>query len=173
MTARALVVAALLAISAIGCSGPPDPYAAYRQTEVEEVPGAFDWELLPTDPGYRASIDPSAAYASVYGAGRRPEAIAILGQVRNTLEDTTGPPAWIFVTPHTCFATEKGDLVSPGRSGDGCTDENLYVQGVDATTGATLGGFSAYQPPGGWDPARGGVPDPVVATTAQGTTELR
>ena len=28
-----------------------------------------------------------------------------------------GPPAWVFVTPNTCYATAKGDLVSPGRTG--------------------------------------------------------
>jgi hypothetical protein len=92
--------------------------------------------------------------------------------VENTTDHTLGPPAWVFVTPHTCYATAKGDLVSPGRTGNGCTQENLYVQGVDATTGERLGGFSAFDTPTGWSPTRAGTPEVVVATTQDGTTRL-
>jgi len=62
--------------------------------------------------------------------------------------------------------------VSPGRTGNGCTEENLYVQGVNATTGEPLGGFSAFLPPGGWTPSREGTPPVVVATTQLGSTRL-
>ncbi len=173
MRRRALFAAALFAAIAAGCSSSPaDPYAAYRQNQVEDIPGSFDWQLQPVARDNRATIPPQVAYEEVYGAGREPEALAILGQVHNAVEDSTGPPAWIFVTPHTCFATAKGDLVSPGRSGDGCTDDNLYVQGVDATTGETLGGFTAYDTPLGWTPTRTGTPDGVVATTQEGSTRL-
>jgi hypothetical protein len=174
MRSRVLVAAALPVIVILaGCStAPPDPYADYRQTTVEVVPGTFDWQLHPVDEGFRPTISPEAAYAAVFEAGDRPDATAVLAQVGNAVEDTVGPPAWVFITPHMCFATAKGDLVSPGRSGDGCTDENLYVQGVDATTGETLGGFSAYDPPTHWQPARAGQPAPVVATTQAGSTRL-
>jgi hypothetical protein len=132
MRSRALVAAALPVIVILaGCStAPPDPYAAYRQTTVEVVPGTFDWQLHPVDEGFRPTISPEAAYAEVFEAGDRPDATAVLAQVGNAVEDTVGPPAWVFITPHMCFATAKGDLVSPA-AGDGCTDENLYVQGVE------------------------------------------
>jgi hypothetical protein len=170
---RGLILAIVLALAAGCTSGPPDAYVAYRQVSVEEVPGGFDWELRPIeDASFRASIDPATAYERVYGAGKEPEAVAVLARVANTLEDSLGPPAWVFITPNTCFATAKGDLVSPGRTGNGCTPENLYVQGVDATTGETLGGFSAYEPPGGWLPDRAGTPPVVEATTQLGTTRL-
>jgi len=172
MRSRALVAAALLVILAGCSSAPPDPYAAYRQATVEVVPGTFDWQLHPVDPDFRPTIAPQDAYAKVFEAGDRPDATAVLALVGNALEDTVGPPAWVFITPHMCFATEKGDLVSPGRSGDGCTDQNLYVQGVDATTGETLGGFSAFDPPTHWQPARAGQPTAVVATTQAGSTRL-
>lgn len=163
----------LLGALAIGCRAPaPDPYAAYRQTRVEEVPGSFDWQLVPVDPDFRATIAPEVAYERVYAAGERPDVIVVLAQVYNAVDDGSGPPAWVFVTPHTCFATAKGDLVSPGRTGDGCVDENLYVQGVDATTGEALGGFSAYEHPVGWLPARAGQPPVVVAATQEGSTRL-
>jgi hypothetical protein len=96
----------------------------------------------------------------------------VLAQVYNHVGDYVGPPAWVFITPDTCFATAKGDLVSPERSGNGCTQQNLYVQGVDATTGETLGGFSAFEPPDGWTPAREGTPPSVMATTQLGSTRL-
>ena len=165
-------VAAAATLLAACHSAAPDPYAAYRQTQAELVPGSFDWEIQPTDADFRATIGPAEAYEKVYAAGRQPDATAVLGQVYNRVEHTTGPPAWIFITPDTCFATAKGDLVSPGRTGTGCTQENLYVQGVDATTGETLGGFSAFMPPDGWAPARAGTPPVVTATTQLGTTRL-
>jgi hypothetical protein len=171
MRGRALV--AIVAILAVACrASPPDPYASYRQARGELVPGSFDWEIQPVDDSFRAAIGPTAAYEKVYAAGAQPAAMALLGQVYNRIEHTTGPPAWIFVTPHTCFATAKGDLVSPGRTGNGCAQENLYVQGVDATTGETLGGFSAFMPPDGWVPARAGTPPVMTVTTQLGTTRL-
>jgi hypothetical protein len=171
MRGRALVAAAAIALAACR-TAPPDPYAAYRQTVSERVPGSFDWEIQPVPGDYRAAIGPAEAYEKVYAAGRQPDATAILGQARNDLNTEPGPPAWIFITPDTCFATAKGDLVSPGRTGNGCTEENLYVQGVNATTGEPLGGFSAFLPPGGWTPSREGTPSVVVATTQLGSTRL-
>jgi hypothetical protein len=171
MRGRALLAAAAILLVACPAS-PPDPYAAYRQTQTELVPGSFDWELQPVDEDFRAAIGPGEAYEKVYAAGTQPDVTAILGRVYNRVEHTAGPPAWIFVTPDTCFATAKGDLVSPGRTGNGCAEENLYVQGVDATTGEALGGFSAFLPPGGWTPARAGTPSVVTVTTQLGTTRL-
>jgi hypothetical protein len=173
MRGRTLVaVAAALLVSTACHQAPADPYAAYRQTDTELVPGSFDWFIEPAATDFRASIGPAEAYETVYGAGREPNAVAVLGQVKNRVENTTGPPAWIFITPHTCFATAKGDLVSPGRTGNGCSKDNLYVQGVNAATGETLGGFSAYMPPAGWTPSREGTPETVEATTQFGTTRL-
>ena len=172
MRPRVLLAAALVVV-AIGCSSsPPDPYAAYRQTATEDVPGTLEWRIGPVPDGYRAAIGPAQAYDELFTAGDRKHALAILGQVTNTADNSVGPPAWVFVTPHTCYATAKGDLVSPGRTGDGCTDENLYVQGVNATTGERLGGFTAFEPPGGWTPARAGTPPVVPAEVQAGTTLL-
>jgi hypothetical protein len=163
----------LATLGLIACAEEPDPYAAYRQTTAAAIPGSFDWALEPVDEDFRAAIDPGSAFQDVFEAGSRPSALVILGRVRNTYDGTMGPPAWIFVTPHMCFATAKGDLVAPGRTGDGCVDENLYVQGVDAATGAPLGGFPAFEPVDGWSPARAGTPSPIDVTTPRGTTTLR
>jgi hypothetical protein len=167
-----IAFAAAALVAATGCSKAPDPYAAYRQTVAEDVPGTLDWGLEPVDGDFRAKVGPVDAYKELFTAGQRANAVAILAQVENTTDHTLGPPAWVFVTPHTCYATAKGDVVSPGRTGNGCTQENLYVQGVDATTGERLGGFSAFDTPTGWSPTRAGTPEVVVATTQDGTTRL-
>src|SRR3954462_393772 len=113
MRPRVLLVAALV-VAAVACSSsPPDPYAAYRQARTEDVPGTLDWQIGPVPPDYRASIGPTDAYDELFDAGSRRRAYAILAQVTNTSDHTVGPPAWVFVTPRTCYATAKGDLVSP------------------------------------------------------------
>jgi hypothetical protein len=172
MRSRAAFAAIVLFV-AVGCSKPPpDPYAAYRQTVTEGVPGTLGWQLEPIDADFRAQVGPAQAYQELFTAGERANAFAILAQVQNISDHSVGPPAWVFVTPRTCYATAKGDLVSPGRTGNGCTHDNLYVQGVDATTGERLGGFSAYDTPVGWTPSRAGTPAVVLATTQAGTTRL-
>jgi hypothetical protein len=166
----------LLAISlvalAAACDG-SDPSDVYRLRDAQEVPGSVDWSLLPPD-DVRPAIGPGEAFRELPGAGEEPEVTVALGRAENRLDGSVGPTAWLFVTPHLCFATAKGDLVSPGRFGDGdpCTDDNLYIQGVDAVTGEVLGGFTAFRPPGGWTFEREGEPQPVVVTTQDGTTRL-
>lgn len=172
MRPRVLLAAALVVVGVACSSPPPDPYAAYRQTTIEDVPGTLDWQIGPVASDYRPSIGPAQAYDELFTAGDRKHAYAILAQVTNTSDHSVGPPAWVFVTPHTCYATAKGDLVSPGRTGNGCTDQNLYVQGVDATTGERLGGFTAFDTPTPWVPARAGTPQVVTAKVQAGTTLL-
>ena len=164
-------VVIVISLLAGACDRPPDPYAAYRQTRIEDVPGTFDWQLMPAD-DFEPSVTPHDAFRGVFEAGRRPDVLVVLARVGNTLDGSVWDPAWVFITPDMCFATEKGDLVSPGRSGDGCEDENLYVQGVDASTGETLGGFSAFDTVEGWVPARAGTPAVLTTRTQAGTTRL-
>ena len=105
MRPRVLLVAALV-VTAVACSSsPPDPYAAYRQTQTEDVPGTLDWQIGPVPDGYRPSIGPADAYDELFTAGDRKHAYAILAQVTNTTDHSVGPPAWVFVTPHTCYAS--------------------------------------------------------------------
>jgi len=172
MRPRVLLVAALVVVAVACSSSPPDPYAAFRQSGTEDVPGTLDWQIGPVPSDYRASIGPADAYDELFDAGDRRRAYAILAQVTNTSNHSVGPPAWVFVTPRTCYATAKGDLVSPGRTGNGCTPQNLYVQGVNATTGERLGGFTAFDTPTPWVPAREGTPTPVSAKVQAGTTLL-
>src|SRR3954452_14510642 len=112
MRPRVLLVLALVVV-AVGCSSsPPDPYAAYRQTSTEDVPGTLDWQIGPGPTDYRASIGPADAYDELLHAADRKQAYAILGQVSNTSDLSVAPPRWVFVRQSTCYATANGDLVS-------------------------------------------------------------
>ena len=92
MRPRVLLVAALV-VTAVACSSsPPDPYAAYRQTQIEDVPGTLDWQIGPVPSDYRPAIGPAEAYDELFDAGSRKQAYAILGQVTNTTDHTVGPP---------------------------------------------------------------------------------
>ena len=43
---------------------------------------------------------------------------------------------------------DSRSVVSPARSGnEACTDANMWVQAIDATSGNTLGSFTAYDGP--------------------------
>ena len=168
---RTLAAGVLVVAVLVSCSD-PDPSAPYRLTGAEEVPGSFDWSLLPPEDDPEISV--ADAFGRLPGAGEEPSSFVALGRVRNEFDGALGPTAWLFITPHLCFATAKGDLVSPGRfgDGDGCTDDNLYVQGVDARTGEVLGGFTAFDTVEGWTPARAGLPSPIDVRTQAGTTRL-
>src|SRR4029079_17129802 len=60
MRSRAAFAAVVLLLAG-GCSRPPpDPYAAYRQTVAEKVPGTLDWQLEPIQEGdFRAQVAPA------------------------------------------------------------------------------------------------------------------
>jgi hypothetical protein len=160
----ATALAVVLAL--VGC-GREDPYAAFRQARAEPIPGTFGWTLEP--PGDAdAALSPQQAYRGIPGADREPEVFAILAIVGGEDGSRTAP-AWVFVTRHLCYFTAKGDLVSPGRSGDRdpCTDDNLLVQAVDARTGELVRVISAFDFTHRWAPDREG--DPALAQVAGAT----
>ena len=69
MRPRVLLSAALV-VAAVACSSPsPDPYAAYRQTTTEDVPGTLDWQIGPVPDDYRPTIGPAQAYDELFDAG--------------------------------------------------------------------------------------------------------
>ena len=84
MRPRVLLAAALVVVGVACSSPPPDPYAAYRQTTTEDVPGTLDWQIGPVASDYRPSIGPAQAYDELFTAGDRKHAYAILAQVTNT-----------------------------------------------------------------------------------------
>jgi hypothetical protein len=147
----------------VGCSHGPDPFGALRQSSVEAVPGTFSYELEPVG-GYRPQIAPDADYAAL--ARRTSGTVMVtLATVHDTDFGTRWGPAWVFFVRDVCFATSKGDVVSPARSGnDPCSDANMWVQVIDASDGASLGSFSAYDGSERWLPTRQGDPAQVTGT---------
>src|SRR5438093_439800 len=128
-----------------------------RAAMVEAIPGTFSYELEPVE-GFRPQIAPGADYTALT---RRTmgTVMVTLATVHDTDFGTRWGPAWVFFARDVCFATSKGDVVSPARSGnDACTDANMWVQVIDATSGATLGSFTAYERSERWMPERAGGP---------------
>ena len=163
MIARRFVVV-LFVLVATSCSRAPDPFEPLRQATVEAVPGTLSYELVPVG-NYRPEVAPDADYTAL--AKRTPGTVTVtLATVHDTDFGTRWGPAWVFFARDVCFATSKGDVVSPARSGnEACTDANMWVQAIDATNGATLGSFTAYDGSERWTPQREGDPSQVPGTT--------
>jgi hypothetical protein len=158
------LVPALCLVAAASCSHGPDTFAPLRQAAVEAVPGTLSYELEPVG-DYRPQVGPDAEYTAL--AGRTPGTVTVtLATVHDTDFGTRWGPAWVFFARDVCFATSKGDVVSPARSGnEACTDANMWVQVIDATSGTTLGSFTAYDGSERWVPDREGDPSQVPGTT--------
>lgn len=155
---------ALWLVASVSCAHGPDRYEPLRQATVEAIPGTFSYELEPVG-GFRPEIAPDARYA-VLARRTSGTVMVTLATVHDTDFGTRWGPAWVFFVRDVCFATSKGDVVSPARSGnDPCSDANMWVQAIDANTGAALGSFTAYDGTGRWFPVREGDPSQVAGTT--------
>ncbi len=162
--ARRLVAGIVTATLLAACSGSPDPYSAYRQTKAEPIPGTFGYSLEPVDGTPRT--DPGTVYEDLVGADLARDVSVSFGQVSNDDDGTRWGPAWVFFTHDLCYFTAKGDFVSPSRAGlaDGCTEDNMLVQVVDANSGDLVAAFGAYDLTGEWLPSRMGGDQPAGAT---------
>ena len=166
MRVRLAATVALLVLLGSGCTHGPDPYATVRQAREEKIPGTFSYVLRP--PGDIApTVGPQHAYDGLPGAGTEPDVTVTFAVVLDTDSGRSWGPAWVFFTRHLCYFSAKGDLVSPGRFGDGdaCTDQNMFVQVVDVRSGSLVGAFSAYDTTVGWLPDRGEQPVHLDGTT--------
>jgi hypothetical protein len=152
---------AICLLAGVSCTHGPDPLEPLRQAAVEAIPGTFSYELEPVG-GFRPTIEPNADYAAL--ARRTTGTVMVtLATVHDTDFGTRWGPAWVFFARDVCFATSKGDVVSPARSGnDRCSDANMWVRVIDATNGASLGTFTAYDGTEQWLPDREGDPAQVA-----------
>jgi hypothetical protein len=156
--AAGFVAAALFA----ACSGSPDEYAAFHQAESEAIPGTFGYTLEPVEG--TPETDPDAAYDDLIGASFDRDVAVTYAVVRNAGDGVEWGPAWVYFTHDLCYFTAKGDFVSPSRAGleDGCTEDNMLVQVVDADTGRLVAAFDAFDLSGGWLPSRAGGDQPAL-----------
>lgn len=163
-TASPVIALGVMALWASACSSEPDPYGPLRQATIQPIPGTLSYVLEPVE-GFHPSFDPHAAYATL--TERAPGAVIItLATVHDTDFGNTWGPAWVLFARGVCFATSKGDVVSPARSGnDGCGETNMWVQVIDAGDGDPLGSFGAYDATTTWAPDREGDPAQVAGTT--------
>lgn len=165
MRVRGLVTVVLLAASS--CGGGSDLYAPLHQSERQEIPGTFGYDLVPVD-GFATEVDPQAAWRNLPGAGRGAKVSVTLAAVENPSEGVDWGPSWVYFTSDLCYFTAKGDFVSPSRSGqgDGCTPNNVLVQVVDAGSGEFRAVLEAYDADLTWLPERVGSPGQVPGATS-------
>jgi hypothetical protein len=147
-------------LAGVSCVHGPDTFGPLRQAAAEAIPGTLSYELEPVG-GFRPRVEPGTEYQAL--ARRTTGTVVItLATVLDTDSGTRWGPAWVFFARDVCFASSKGDVVSPARSGnDPCSDANMLVKVVDATNGASLGSFTAYEGTGRWLPDREGDPTQV------------
>lgn len=146
--------------------GEPSRYEPLHQSERQEIPGTFGYDLVPVD-GFETEIDPAAAWRDLPGAGRGGDVSVTLAEVESPTDSADWGPSWVYFTHDLCYFTAKGDFVSPARTGedDGCTPQNVLVQVVDATSGEFRAVFEAYDDDLTWLPDRVGSPDQVAGVT--------
>lgn len=156
----------VLTFALVACGGEPIPFEPLHQSERQEIPGTFGYELVPVD-GFRAEIDPAAVWRELPGAEEGGDVSVTLAAVESPTDGADWGPSWVFFTSDLCYFTAKGDFVSPSRAGetDGCTPQNVLVQIVDASSGELRAVLEAYDDDLSWLPARVGGPDQVAGAT--------
>jgi hypothetical protein len=161
---RASAGALLVVVWLMACSGSPTPYAAYRQTSAQEVPGTWGLTLAPPGDG-EIRISPERAVKIAMWGGTPPGAVLeSLATVPSSWVSTDGhrgadPTAWVVVIRNLCFASQKGELVSSSRRDprnvERCDEHDLWATVIDPRTGTTLSSTSGYDLSGRWAPAVG------------------
>jgi hypothetical protein len=156
-----------LVVVCVACNrGETSRFEVLHQSERQEIPGTFGYQLVPVD-GFRAEIDPAVAWRELPGAGEGTDVSVTLAEVESPTDGADWGPSWVYFTHDLCYFTAEGDFVSPSRAGetDGCTPQNVLVQIVDASSGEFRGVFEAYDDDLTWLPARTGTPDQVAGAT--------
>jgi hypothetical protein len=164
MRSTVLLVAAL---TTAACSArTPPPYEALHQAVRQEIPGTFGYRLVPVG-DFETQVDPAHAWSDLPGAGDGADVSVTLAEVENPAAGVRWGPSWVYFTNDLCYFTAKGDYVSPSRAGedDGCTQRNMLVQVVDATSGEFRAVFEAYDTDLTWLPERLGTPSQVAGAT--------
>ena len=152
------VLLSVVLVAFVACAGEA-PYAALRQATEEEVPGS--WGLVLTPPGDVGDvIAPERAVALALRVETPGEVVQTLATVPgHVVGERDGVTAWVVIARNLCFARSKGDLVSSARRDpedvERCSDRNLWVEILDASTGESLASLGAYDETGRWSPAVG------------------
>jgi hypothetical protein len=134
-------------------------YGSLRQVREEKIPGTLTFFLTPAPADFAPVITPHRAEQIGTTNEDQPSQITLsLALVRDRLGTTQGP-AWVVISRGVCFAAFKGELVagarSPQEDSPRCTDRNLWIEAVDATSGKELLTLNAYDISGTWRPTRG------------------
>ena len=153
---RVLVAVAALAAIALGIvvllADEPDPYAAFRQSTRQQIPGALGFELEPPPSDARPELTPEEVEMRYPADGG--EVRVAFASVRDTLEGRSIGPAWVLFARGVCLRNSKGELVSDARGNDPnnleCTDATIWILAVDPATAEPLVALTGYDETGTW-----------------------
>ncbi len=130
----------------------PDPYARFRQSMRQPIPGALGFELEPPPGDARAELTPAEVRTRYPAEGA--EVQVAFASVRDTLEGRSIGPAWILFARGVCLRNAKGELVSDARGNDPnnleCTDATIWILAVDPATAEPLVALTGYDESGTW-----------------------
>jgi hypothetical protein len=152
------VAVALAAVAAIALgivvllADAPDPYARFRQSTRQQIPGALGFELEPPPGDARPELTPAEVRTRYPAEGG--EVQVAFASVRDTFEGRSIGPAWILFAHGVCLRNAKGELVSDARGNDPnnleCTDATIWILAVDPVTAEPLVALTAYDESGTW-----------------------
>jgi hypothetical protein len=133
---------------------PPIPYAALRQTTLQAIPGTLGYALEPPPDDLRPELSPDEVRRR-YPAGTGEVQVA-LASLRDTHQDRVLGSGWVLVARGVCLRNSKGELVSDARGNDPvdlqCTDDQVWVLAVDASSAEPIAALVAYDDTGTWGP---------------------
>jgi hypothetical protein len=151
----AMVLAAVAAITlgvVVLLAEEPDPYARFRQSMRQQIPGALGFELEPPPGDARAELTPAEVRTRYPAEGAQVQ--VAFASVRDTLEGRSIGPAWILFARGVCLRNSKGELVSDARGNDPnnleCTDATIWILAVDPVTAEPLVALTGYDESGTW-----------------------
>lgn len=152
------VAVALTAVAAITIgvvllvADEPDPYARFRQSTQQQIPGALGFELEPPPRDARPELTPAEVRDRYPADGG--EVQVAFASVRDTLEHRSIGPAWVLFARGVCLRNAKGELVSDARGNDpnnlACTDATIWILAVDPATAEPLAALTGYDESGTW-----------------------
>ncbi|HWL90387.1 MAG TPA: hypothetical protein VNP90_03385 [Actinomycetota bacterium] len=152
VTVVLVAVAAITSGIVVLLADEPDPYARFRQSQRQQIPGALGFELEPPPGDARPELTPTEARARYPAAGG--EVQVAFASVRDTFEDRSIGPAWILFARGVCLRNAKGELVSDARGNDPnnleCTDATIWILAVDPATAEPLVALTGYDESGTW-----------------------
>ena len=127
------------------------PYPALRQASVQEIPGTLGYAVQPPPEDLVPALTPREVEERYPANGG--DVQVSLASVLDVYRDHVLGSGWVLVARGVCLRNQKGELVSDARGGGDalrCTDETIWLLGVDASTGEPFVGLAGHDAARTW-----------------------